>query len=79
MVALLLVLGVCRASHPKPSCRYPPSEWCRSLEIATACKVSESVCLFVRSKNYKEAWAIKNLFFSFFFFMSNEGFIENGL
>ncbi|XP_075878691.1 gamma-interferon-inducible lysosomal thiol reductase-like [Nelusetta ayraudi] len=41
VVALLLLLGVCRASHPKPSCRYPPSEWCRSLEIATACKVQK--------------------------------------
>ncbi|XP_022067526.1 gamma-interferon-inducible lysosomal thiol reductase [Acanthochromis polyacanthus] len=26
-------------SHPKPACRYPPSQWCRSLEIALECKV----------------------------------------
>uniref|UniRef100_A0A3B5LD91 Gamma-interferon-inducible lysosomal thiol reductase n=1 Tax=Xiphophorus couchianus TaxID=32473 RepID=A0A3B5LD91_9TELE len=26
-------------SHPKPACRYPPSQWCRSLEIAIECKV----------------------------------------
>ncbi|XP_015826334.3 gamma-interferon-inducible lysosomal thiol reductase [Nothobranchius furzeri] len=26
-------------SHPKPACRYPPSQWCRSLEIAVECKV----------------------------------------
>lgn len=27
-------------SHPKPACRYPPSQWCRSLEIAIECRVS---------------------------------------
>ncbi|XP_041861371.1 gamma-interferon-inducible lysosomal thiol reductase-like [Melanotaenia boesemani] len=28
-------------SHPKPACRYPPSQWCRSLEIAVECKVQK--------------------------------------
>ncbi|XP_028259850.1 gamma-interferon-inducible lysosomal thiol reductase-like [Parambassis ranga] len=28
-------------SHPKPACRYPPSQWCRSLEIAIQCKVQK--------------------------------------
>uniref|UniRef100_A0A3B5LB22 Gamma-interferon-inducible lysosomal thiol reductase n=1 Tax=Xiphophorus couchianus TaxID=32473 RepID=A0A3B5LB22_9TELE len=28
-------------SHPKPACRYPPSQWCRSLEIAIECKVQK--------------------------------------
>ncbi|XP_072245340.1 gamma-interferon-inducible lysosomal thiol reductase-like [Leuresthes tenuis] len=28
-------------SHPKPGCRYPPSQWCRSLEIAVECKVQK--------------------------------------
>ncbi|XP_068175934.1 gamma-interferon-inducible lysosomal thiol reductase-like [Antennarius striatus] len=27
--------------HPKPSCRYPPSQWCRSLRIAIECKVQK--------------------------------------
>ncbi|XP_030640094.1 gamma-interferon-inducible lysosomal thiol reductase [Chanos chanos] len=28
-------------SHPKPSCGYPPSQWCRSLEIAIECGVQK--------------------------------------
>ncbi|KAM3876272.1 gamma-interferon-inducible lysosomal thiol reductase [Diretmus argenteus] len=28
-------------SHPKPSCPYPPSQWCRSLEIAVECEVQK--------------------------------------
>uniref|UniRef100_M3ZJV9 Gamma-interferon-inducible lysosomal thiol reductase n=2 Tax=Xiphophorus maculatus TaxID=8083 RepID=M3ZJV9_XIPMA len=28
-------------SHPKPACRFPPSQWCRSLEIAIECKVQK--------------------------------------
>lgn len=32
-------------SHPKPSCRYPPSQWCRSLKIAIECKVSGTITL----------------------------------
>ncbi|XP_074523762.1 gamma-interferon-inducible lysosomal thiol reductase [Halichoeres trimaculatus] len=35
-------------SHPKPSCRYPPSQWCRSLEIAIACKVQKQ-CMEVNA------------------------------
>lgn len=27
-------------SHPEPACRYPPSQWCHSLQIAVECKVS---------------------------------------
>lgn len=43
LAVLLLVytersgFGMC---HPKPACRYPPSQWCRSLEIAIECRVS---------------------------------------
>ncbi|XP_036442514.1 gamma-interferon-inducible lysosomal thiol reductase [Colossoma macropomum] len=28
-------------SHPKPSCGYPPSQWCRTLEIAVECGVQK--------------------------------------
>ncbi|XP_042371281.1 gamma-interferon-inducible lysosomal thiol reductase [Plectropomus leopardus] len=35
-------------SHPKPSCRYPPSQWCRSLEIAIACNVQKQ-CMEVNA------------------------------
>uniref|UniRef100_H3CXW0 Gamma-interferon-inducible lysosomal thiol reductase n=1 Tax=Tetraodon nigroviridis TaxID=99883 RepID=H3CXW0_TETNG len=43
---LLLVLSLLRAagspaSRPKPACRYPPSQWCRSLEIALECRVQK--------------------------------------
>ncbi|XP_033936579.1 gamma-interferon-inducible lysosomal thiol reductase-like isoform X2 [Pseudochaenichthys georgianus] len=34
-------LGSSEGSHPKPACRYPPSQWCRSLEIAIACNVQK--------------------------------------
>uniref|UniRef100_A0A8C4GAF7 Gamma-interferon-inducible lysosomal thiol reductase n=1 Tax=Denticeps clupeoides TaxID=299321 RepID=A0A8C4GAF7_9TELE len=37
----------CRASH-KPSCGYPPSQWCRSLEIAIECEVQKQ-CLELNS------------------------------
>uniref|UniRef100_A0A8C5I7Y5 Gamma-interferon-inducible lysosomal thiol reductase n=1 Tax=Gouania willdenowi TaxID=441366 RepID=A0A8C5I7Y5_GOUWI len=36
------------SSHPKPACRYPPSQWCRSLEIAVECKVQKQ-CMEVRA------------------------------
>ncbi|XP_030289487.1 gamma-interferon-inducible lysosomal thiol reductase [Sparus aurata] len=35
-------------SHPKPSCRYPPSQWCRSLEIAIECRVQKQ-CMEVNA------------------------------
>ncbi|CAN9500353.1 unnamed protein product [Ophioblennius macclurei] len=35
-------------SHPKPGCRYPPSQWCRSLEIAIECKVQKQ-CMEVKA------------------------------
>uniref|UniRef100_A0A3P8S7S1 Gamma-interferon-inducible lysosomal thiol reductase n=1 Tax=Amphiprion percula TaxID=161767 RepID=A0A3P8S7S1_AMPPE len=35
-------------SHPKPACRYPPSQWCRSLEIALECKVQKQ-CMEVNA------------------------------
>ncbi|XP_061594561.1 gamma-interferon-inducible lysosomal thiol reductase-like [Cololabis saira] len=35
-------------SHPKPACRYPPSQWCRSLEIAIECKVQKQ-CMELRA------------------------------
>uniref|UniRef100_H2LWH7 Gamma-interferon-inducible lysosomal thiol reductase n=1 Tax=Oryzias latipes TaxID=8090 RepID=H2LWH7_ORYLA len=45
VLAVVLVVSVDRTalgiSHPKPSCRYPPSQWCRSLEIAIECKVQK--------------------------------------
>ncbi|KAI4904259.1 hypothetical protein NFI96_031790 [Prochilodus magdalenae] len=28
-------------SHPKPDCGYPPSQWCRTLEIAVECGVQK--------------------------------------
>ncbi|KAM6962508.1 gamma-interferon-inducible lysosomal thiol reductase [Aplochiton taeniatus] len=31
-------------SKPKPTCKYPPSQWCRSLEIAIECGVQKQ-CL----------------------------------
>uniref|UniRef100_A0A672GAC9 Gamma-interferon-inducible lysosomal thiol reductase n=1 Tax=Salarias fasciatus TaxID=181472 RepID=A0A672GAC9_SALFA len=43
-----IVLRGCVGSHPKPSCRYPPSQWCRSLEIAIECKVSKQ-CMEVKA------------------------------
>ncbi|CAJ1060872.1 gamma-interferon-inducible lysosomal thiol reductase [Xyrichtys novacula] len=52
LVAVLLLLCAARRnsgiSHPKPSCRYPPSQWCRSLEIAIACKVQKQ-CMEVNA------------------------------
>uniref|UniRef100_A0A8C5NH14 Gamma-interferon-inducible lysosomal thiol reductase n=1 Tax=Gouania willdenowi TaxID=441366 RepID=A0A8C5NH14_GOUWI len=39
------------SSHPKPACRYPPSQWCRSLEIAVECKVSRIKCLSLFTKD----------------------------
>uniref|UniRef100_A0AAY4EIG2 Gamma-interferon-inducible lysosomal thiol reductase n=1 Tax=Denticeps clupeoides TaxID=299321 RepID=A0AAY4EIG2_9TELE len=46
---LSLLCGICRsrASH-KPSCGYPPSQWCRSLEIAIECEVQKQ-CLELNS------------------------------
>ncbi|CAG5863935.1 unnamed protein product [Menidia menidia] len=44
---LAVILALCASpkcagsSHPKPACRYPPSQWCRSLEIAIECKVQK--------------------------------------
>lgn len=48
-------------SHPKPSCRYPPSQWCRSLEIAIECRVSRtntpgSVCSQWRHVGHSACW-----------------------
>lgn len=39
-VVFLRVYEIQCKSHPKPSCGYPPSQWCRSLEIAIECGVS---------------------------------------
>ncbi|XP_057696272.1 gamma-interferon-inducible lysosomal thiol reductase-like isoform X2 [Corythoichthys intestinalis] len=41
LVVLLFHVRSSTSSHPKPSCRYPPSQWCRSLEIAIECKVQK--------------------------------------
>ncbi|XP_033820673.1 gamma-interferon-inducible lysosomal thiol reductase [Periophthalmus magnuspinnatus] len=53
LLPLSLVLLLCGhscsvVSHPKPSCRYPPSQWCRSLEIAIQCKVLKQ-CMELRA------------------------------
>ncbi|XP_056132416.1 gamma-interferon-inducible lysosomal thiol reductase isoform X2 [Lampris incognitus] len=44
VVSLLCLLTVEQSSgksHPEPSCSYPPSQWCRSLEIAIECQVQK--------------------------------------
>ncbi|XP_029987267.1 gamma-interferon-inducible lysosomal thiol reductase [Sphaeramia orbicularis] len=46
---LCIVQEIC-GSHPKPSCHYPPSQWCRSLEIAIQCKVQ---------KQCMELWSVR--------------------
>ncbi|XP_034737142.1 gamma-interferon-inducible lysosomal thiol reductase [Etheostoma cragini] len=51
---LTVILFVCTdrgsfgVSHPKPACRYPPSQWCRSLEIAISCNVQKQ-CMEVNA------------------------------
>ncbi|XP_054644508.1 gamma-interferon-inducible lysosomal thiol reductase-like [Dunckerocampus dactyliophorus] len=42
------------SSHPKHSCRYPPSQWCRSLEIAIECKVQKQ-CMELSAVRPNEA------------------------
>ncbi|XP_019730878.1 gamma-interferon-inducible lysosomal thiol reductase [Hippocampus comes] len=59
LVAALLVVLQCHvwsaaSSHPQPSCRYPPSQWCRSLEIAVECKVQKQ-CMELSAVRPKEA------------------------
>uniref|UniRef100_A0A3Q4NC03 Gamma-interferon-inducible lysosomal thiol reductase n=1 Tax=Neolamprologus brichardi TaxID=32507 RepID=A0A3Q4NC03_NEOBR len=57
LAVLLLVytersgFGMC---HPKPACRYPPSQWCRSLEIAIECRV-EKQCMEVNATRPNQA------------------------
>uniref|UniRef100_A0A3Q0RVC2 Gamma-interferon-inducible lysosomal thiol reductase n=1 Tax=Amphilophus citrinellus TaxID=61819 RepID=A0A3Q0RVC2_AMPCI len=41
-------------SHPKPACRYPPSQWCRSLEIAIECRVQKQ-CMEVNATRPNQA------------------------
>ncbi|XP_077439977.1 gamma-interferon-inducible lysosomal thiol reductase-like isoform X1 [Vanacampus margaritifer] len=58
LVAALVVVLLCHvwisaASHPKPSCRYPPSQWCRSLQIAVECKVQKQ-CMELSAIRPKE-------------------------
>uniref|UniRef100_A0A8C2WAM8 Gamma-interferon-inducible lysosomal thiol reductase n=1 Tax=Cyclopterus lumpus TaxID=8103 RepID=A0A8C2WAM8_CYCLU len=56
-VVCLLFCVVWRSSgsaHPKPACRYPPSQWCRSLEIAIACNV-EKQCMEVNATRPNQA------------------------
>uniref|UniRef100_A0AAV2KW45 Gamma-interferon-inducible lysosomal thiol reductase n=1 Tax=Knipowitschia caucasica TaxID=637954 RepID=A0AAV2KW45_KNICA len=49
LVLLLMVLVQGSAmTHPKPACRYPPSQWCHSLEIAVQCKVLKQ-CMELRA------------------------------
>ncbi|XP_066504219.1 gamma-interferon-inducible lysosomal thiol reductase [Hoplias malabaricus] len=39
-VILFFITERCEGmAHPKPSCGYPPSQWCRTLEIAVECGV----------------------------------------
>lgn len=44
VLVLLFFCSTFKKSHgkskPKPGCEYPPSQWCRSLEIAIECGVS---------------------------------------
>ncbi|TNN38481.1 Gamma-interferon-inducible lysosomal thiol reductase [Liparis tanakae] len=42
------------AGHPKPGCRYPPSQWCRSLEISIACHV-EKQCMELNATRTSQA------------------------
>ncbi|XP_047443759.1 gamma-interferon-inducible lysosomal thiol reductase [Mugil cephalus] len=57
---LVVFLIICVApkaletSHPKPSCHYPPSQWCRSLEIAIQCKVQKQ-CMEVSATRPQQA------------------------
>ncbi|KAA0707911.1 Gamma-interferon-inducible lysosomal thiol reductase [Triplophysa tibetana] len=39
IVLFISVYEIRCISHPKPSCGYPPSQWCSSLEIAIECGV----------------------------------------
>ncbi|XP_067243524.1 gamma-interferon-inducible lysosomal thiol reductase isoform X2 [Chanodichthys erythropterus] len=41
VIFLIKVYDIQCKSHPKPSCGYPPSQWCRSLEIAIECGVQK--------------------------------------
>ncbi|KAI3368216.1 hypothetical protein L3Q82_007937 [Scortum barcoo] len=57
-VVFLLICADWRSSgksHPRPSCRYPPSQWCRSLEIAIECKVQKQ-CMEVNATRLN--WAV---------------------
>uniref|UniRef100_A0A7N8XFP8 Gamma-interferon-inducible lysosomal thiol reductase n=1 Tax=Mastacembelus armatus TaxID=205130 RepID=A0A7N8XFP8_9TELE len=40
--------------HLKPACHYPPSQWCRSLEIAIECKVQKQ-CMEVNATRLNQA------------------------
>ncbi|XP_059197340.1 gamma-interferon-inducible lysosomal thiol reductase-like [Centropristis striata] len=57
LAVLLLLSGDRRSSgtsHPKPACRYPPSQWCRSLEIAIQCHVQKQ-CMEVNATRTSRA------------------------
>ncbi|TRY57422.1 hypothetical protein DNTS_031419 [Danionella cerebrum] len=41
VLSFIIFYGIESKSHPKPSCGYPPSQWCRSLEIAIECGVQK--------------------------------------
>ncbi|XP_076009218.1 gamma-interferon-inducible lysosomal thiol reductase [Genypterus blacodes] len=51
-----LCLFVCTTdtSHPKPSCHYPPSQWCHSLQIAIECKVQKQ-CMELKATRTNSA------------------------
>ncbi|KAL7397401.1 hypothetical protein ABVT39_021421 [Epinephelus coioides] len=58
LLPVLLLLWADRSSsgiqsHPKPSCRYPPSQWCRSLEIAIACNVQKQCMEVNATRSYQ--------------------------
>ncbi|KAM8874098.1 gamma-interferon-inducible lysosomal thiol reductase-like [Spinachia spinachia] len=55
-VFLLLCIDrdISGTSHSKPSCRFPPSQWCRSLEIAIACNVQKQ-CMEVNATRPNQA------------------------
>ncbi|KAM3620395.1 uncharacterized protein V6R79_022479 [Siganus canaliculatus] len=53
VILLLCVVSRSSGSHPKPACRYPPSQWCRSLQIAIACKVQKQ-CMELNATRPKQ-------------------------
>ncbi|KAK6467556.1 gamma-interferon-inducible lysosomal thiol reductase-like [Huso huso] len=47
----VLVLWAAKESVCKPACRYPPSQWCSSYEIAVSCQVEKQCVEFNRNQS----------------------------